>query len=65
VRRVWPSDSNFLLVDALDADDFVRRTRGAGLMVRDLRAAAQLPTALRVTVGTRSGHDALLASLGQ
>jgi histidinol-phosphate aminotransferase len=63
VSRVWPSDANFLLVDATDADEFLRRTLNAGLIVRDLRATALLPSSLRVTVGTRTDHDRLMQAL--
>lgn len=65
IKCVWPSDANFLLVDALDAAFVMRRTLAAGLIVRDLRANPLLPTSLRVTVGTRAEHDALLVSLAQ
>jgi histidinol-phosphate aminotransferase len=64
VSRVWPSDTNFLLVDSVDADAFMRRSTAGGLIVRDLRANALLPSSLRVTVGTRAENDALLDSLG-
>jgi histidinol-phosphate aminotransferase len=63
VERVHPSDANFLLVDCVDADGFLRRTTAAGLIVRDLRANPCLPASVRVTVGTRAEHDALLAQL--
>jgi histidinol-phosphate aminotransferase len=63
VSRVWPSDANFLLVDSVDADDFLRRTSEAGLIVRDLRASPALPSSVRITVGTRAEHDALLQHL--
>lgn len=64
VRRVWPSDANFLLIDCVDADGFLRASRSGGLLVRDLRANPALPDSLRVTVGTRAQNDALLDSLG-
>jgi histidinol-phosphate aminotransferase len=64
VSRVWPSDVNFLLVEATDVDEFLCRTRAAGLIVRDLRKNPLLPSSLRVTVGTRTEHDALLGFLG-
>ena len=63
VIRVHPSDANFLLVDCADADGFLRRSTAAGLIVRDLRGNPLLPTSVRVTVGTRADHDALLARL--
>ena len=63
VARIWPSDTNFLLVESGDGDAFMRASIQGGLIVRDLRANPALPQALRVTVGTREENDALLASL--
>jgi histidinol dehydrogenase len=64
VDRVWPSDSNFLLVDCRDADRFLSHTLAGGLIVRDLRAHPALPRSLRISVGTRAQNDALLTSVG-
>ena len=63
VSRVWPSDTNFLLVDSPAADTFLRAAVRGGTIVRDLRANPVLAQSLRVTVGTRAENDALLASL--
>jgi histidinol-phosphate aminotransferase len=60
--RVWPSDANFLLVDCADADDVLRRVRGAGLIIRDVRQPA-LPRSLRISVGSVADNDRLLESL--
>lgn len=62
IRHVWPSDANFLLVDCADADDVLRRVRGAGLIIRDVRQSA-LPCSLRISVGTPQQNDRLLESL--
>jgi histidinol-phosphate aminotransferase len=63
VCRVHPSDANFLLVDCVDAARFLDRANAAGLIVRDLRANPLLGHSVRVTVGTRAEHEALLAQL--
>jgi len=63
VDKVWPSDSNFLLLDCRDADAFMQRAIAGGLIVRDLRSNRALPNSLRVSVGTRAQNDALLLSL--
>ena len=63
VRKVWPSDTNFLLIDCSDADQFMRNSIAGGLIVRDLRAHRALPNSLRVSVGTRAQNDALLRSV--
>jgi histidinol-phosphate aminotransferase len=63
VAKVWPSDTNFLLVDSADADRFLRSSTAGGTLVRDLRANPALPNALRISVGTRAENDALIESL--
>jgi histidinol-phosphate aminotransferase len=63
VQKVWPSDTNFLLIDCSDADQFMRNSIAGGLIVRDLRAHPALPNSLRVSVGTRAQNDALLRSV--
>jgi histidinol-phosphate aminotransferase len=63
VEKVWPSDSNFLLLDCRDADAFMQRAIAGGLIVRDLRSHRALPNSLRVSVGTRPQNDALLSSV--
>jgi histidinol-phosphate aminotransferase len=63
VEKVWPSDSNFLLLDCRDADAFMQRAIAGGLIVRDLRSNPALPNSLRISVGTRPQNDALLLSV--
>jgi histidinol-phosphate aminotransferase len=63
VHKVWPSDTNFLLIDCSDADQFMKNSVAGGLIVRDLRAHPALPRSLRVSVGTRTQNDALLRSV--
>lgn len=63
VETVWPSDTNFLLLDCPDADRFMRLSMAGGSIVRDLRGYPSLPASLRVSVGTRAQNDVLLESL--
>jgi histidinol-phosphate aminotransferase len=63
VEKVWPSDTNFLLIDCRDAERFMNRSTAGGTIVRDLRGYPALPRSLRVSVGTRAQNDALLQSL--
>ena len=63
VDKVWPSDTNFLMIDCRDADRFMRLSMAGGSIVRDLRGNASLPNSLRISVGTRVQNDALLDSL--
>ena len=63
VRKVWPSDANFLLVEFDDAAAALQRAHAAGLLVRDLRGAPGLARALRISIGSAEQNDRLLASL--
>jgi histidinol-phosphate aminotransferase len=63
VTKVWPSDTNFLLVDSPAADQFLHAAVRGGTIVRDLRTNPALAQSLRVTVGARAENDALLSSL--
>lgn len=63
VRRVYPSQANFLLVRFADAGAAYERLLTAGVVVRDMRAMPQLGDALRITLGTPQQNDAWLAAL--
>ncbi len=64
VRRVYPSQANFLLVRFEDADLAFARLLAAGVVVRDMRALPQLQDALRITVGTPAQNARVLTVLG-
>lgn len=63
VRRVYPSQANFLLVRFEDADTAFAALLAAGIVVRDQRAAPALGDALRITVGTPAQNDRVLETL--
>ncbi|MDH7451797.1 histidinol-phosphate transaminase [Luteimonas composti] len=63
VRRVYPSQGNFLLVRFEDADAAFAALLAAGVVVRDQRAAPSLGDALRITVGTPAQNDRVLETL--
>ena len=63
VRRVYPSQGNFLLVRFDDAQAAFERLLAAGVVVRDQRAAPQLGDALRTSIGTKEENDAVIAAL--
>jgi histidinol-phosphate aminotransferase len=63
VTRVWPSDTNFLLIDSPRPDAFLRASVAGGTLVRDMRSNPALRASFRVTVGTRAENDALISSL--
>ena len=63
VERVWPSDTNFLMIDCTGPQDILDQAIAGGFIVRDLRGNPQLPKSLRITVGTREHNNRLLDSL--
>jgi len=63
VRRVYPSDANFLLLRFDDAQAAFDALLAAGVVVRDQRAAPRLGDALRITLGTPAQNDRVLSAL--
>lgn len=65
VRRVWPSDANFLLVRFNDAARAMAAALRAGLLLRDLSRQPRLAGCIRITIGAPADNDRLLAALGE
>ncbi len=63
VRRVYPSQGNFLLVRFDDAGKAFQRLLRAGVVVRDMRSQPQLGDALRITIGSPGQNARVLAAL--
>ncbi len=63
VRRVYPSQGNFLLVRFEDAEAAFAALLAAGVVVRDQRAAPQLGDALRISIGTPEENDRVIRAL--
>lgn len=63
VRRVYPSQGNFLLVRFLDAQRAFDALIARGVVVRDMRAMRGLGDALRITIGTDAENQAMLDAL--
>lgn len=65
IRRVWPSDSNFLLVECVDADRVLAAANGVGLIIRDPRSQPALANCLRISIGSPEQNDRLLRGITQ
>jgi len=63
VTRVWPSAANFVLVEFEDVPLALSRSRGARLLIRDVRGYPGLGRCLRITVGTPEQNNRLLEAL--
>ena len=65
VRRVYPSQANFLLVRFDHPQAVYERLLAEGVVVRDLRAAPRLGDALRITIGSAGQNAQVAAVLAQ
>lgn len=63
VRRVYPSQANFLLVRFDHAEAAFGRLLAAGIVVRDMRALPQLGDALRISIGLPDQNTRVIAAL--
>ncbi|MDD3178838.1 MAG: histidinol-phosphate transaminase [Opitutaceae bacterium] len=63
VRRVWPSDANFVLVEMADAGRAMTAARAAGLIVRDRSREPGLANCLRITAGLPDENQFVLEVL--
>jgi histidinol-phosphate aminotransferase len=63
IQRVWRSDSNFVLVDCVDADAVLQAAIAAGLIIRDPRSNPALASCLRISVGTADQNARLLRAI--
>lgn len=63
IEQVWPSDANFLLVRAADADRLVADARDAGVLIRDFSQSDYTAACVRITISTRPDNDRLLEAI--
>ena len=64
VRKVWPSDANFLLVEVDDARGMYSELLDKQVIVRDRSKVSGCAGCLRITVGTEAENDKVLAVIG-
>jgi histidinol-phosphate aminotransferase len=64
VRKVWPSDANFLLVECTDAAAVLARAREVRLLLRDFSTNPRTPGGVRISIGTPDQNTRLLGALG-
>lgn len=63
IKRVWPSDTNFVLIECLNADQVLNAAQSVRLMIRDQRGQLGLANCLRISVGTPEQNLRLLGAL--
>ena len=64
VRKVWPSDANFLLVEVDDARGLYDELLDAQVIVRDRSKVLGCAGCLRISVGTPQENDKVIAVIG-
>ncbi|MCQ2095912.1 MAG: histidinol-phosphate transaminase [Bacteroidaceae bacterium] len=65
VRKVYPSDANFLLVEVDDADGTYERLVRRKVIVRNRNNVAGCEGCLRITIGTKAENNILLSSISE
>ncbi|TVR72164.1 MAG: histidinol-phosphate transaminase [Marinilabiliales bacterium] len=65
VKKVYPSDANFILVKVDDAEDLYSYLVDINIIVRNRSSATGCSNCLRITVGSHEETDILLDALGE
>lgn len=65
VKKIYPSDANFLLVEVDDADAMYDYLIGKGIIVRNRNRVKGCEGCLRITIGTPAENEALLKSISE
>ena len=65
VKKVYPSDANFLLVEFEDAKNMYSQLVAKGIIVRDRSSVILCANCLRITVGTREENSVLIQAIKQ
>ena len=63
IIRVWPSDANFVLVEARDAEALCQRARAGGVVLRNQSHQHGVGEAVRISIGSAEEMARLLAAL--
>jgi len=63
VQKVWPSQTNFLLVQFRDLATVQKRLQTEGILIRDLSSQPGLKNCARITVGSLDENNRLLSAL--
>jgi histidinol-phosphate aminotransferase len=63
VKRVWPSDANYILIEVADAAKAMAAGRAAGVIWRD--RSKDVPNTIRITVGTAAENNQTLEVLSR
>ncbi len=65
VKRIYPSDANFLLIEVDDAPKVYNALIEEGIIVRDRSRVRGCAACLRITIGTPEENDRLIEKMNQ
>lgn len=63
MRKIYPTDANFILVEVTNADTIYKNLVRQGIIVRNRTNVTMCNGCLRITVGKPDENDALLEAL--
>ncbi len=63
INKVWPSRTNFILVEAADPREFVAAAKRGRVLVRDFSWDPYLPNCVRITIGTPAQNEQFLQAV--
>lgn len=63
VKRLYPTDANFILTEVTDANQIYKQLVEQGIIVRNRNNVTMCNGCLRITIGTPQENDALLEAL--
>ena len=63
VKKLWPSDTNYLLIEVPDAAKTMAAGRGTGVIWRD--RSKDVPNTIRITIGTAEENNETLEALSR
>ena len=64
VTKVWPSATNFIMLDSTDPAAIMVKAREVRLLLRDFSNGTRTPGAVRISLGTPEQNMRLLRALG-
>ena len=63
VKKIWPTDTNYILLEVADGAKAMALARGTGVIWRDRHK--DVPNTIRITVGTATENDETLEVMGR
>jgi len=63
IKKVWPSDANFILIQVDNPDEFCETLLKAGVVVRRIKGTGHISNAIRISIGRPAENQRLLEVL--